>query len=67
MNNLHSQAIEHALQVAAYVIGSAVIPCLLSLYSNNPYFLLLTPVINALAAGLVKYSGLKAAQTPPQS
>jgi hypothetical protein len=54
------QAVGHGVKIAAWVVGSAVIPALLSLYSGNQTWLLLTPVINAVGAGLVKWSGLKA-------
>lgn len=55
------QAALHACKVIAWIVGSAAIPALLALYSGNPYWLALTPLINAAAAGLVKWSGIQAA------
>ena len=52
------QAALHFAKVAAWVIGSAVIPSLLTLYTGNPYWLALTPFINAAGAGLIKWSGI---------
>lgn len=54
------QAALHVCKVAAWVIGSAAIPAVLALYSGNPYWLALTPVINGIGAGLVKWSGIQA-------
>jgi hypothetical protein len=53
------QAALHACKVAAWVIASAAIPALLALYSGNPYWMALTPFINAAAAGLRKWSGIQ--------
>ncbi len=52
----------HICKVAAWAIGSAVVPALIALYSGNVYWMALTPLINALAAGLVKWSGIVAAK-----
>ena len=54
------QAALHACKVIAWVIGSAALPALLALYSGNPYWLALTPFINAGGAFLVKWSGIQA-------
>jgi hypothetical protein len=66
-----SQALNHGIKVAAWVIGSAVLPALISFYSQNIYWLALTPIINALGAGLIRWSGIvaaqKAAASPHQS
>lgn len=55
------QAALHACKVVAWAIGSAAIPALLALYSGNPYWLIAAPFINAVGAGLVKWSGIQAA------
>ena len=55
------QAALHVCKVAAWVIGSAAIPALLALYTGNAYWLALTPFINGIGAGLVKWSGIQAA------
>ena len=57
------QAALHVCKVAAWVIGSAAVPALLTLYTGNAYWLALTPFINGLAAGLKKWSGIQAATT----
>ena len=56
----------HACKVIAWSLGSAAIPAILALYANNPWFLALAPVINALGAGLVKWSGIVAAKQAAQ-
>ena len=53
------QAALHACKVIAWVIGSAAVPAVLALYSGNPYWLALTPFINAGGAFLVKWSGIQ--------
>jgi hypothetical protein len=60
------QAALHVCKVAAWVIGSAAIPALLTLYTGNPYWLALTPFINGIGAGLVKWSGIVASAKAPQ-
>ena len=65
MNNSVStfeQVALHICKVAAWVLGSAAVPALISLYSQNPYWLMLTPIINGIGAGLVKWSGIVAAK-----
>lgn len=52
----------HAAKVIAWSVGSAAIPAILALYTGNPYVLFLAPLINALGAGLVKWSGIVAAK-----
>ena len=60
------QAALHACKVGAWVIGSAAVPALLALYSGNPYWMALTPFINAAGAGLMKWSGIQAAASAPK-
>ena len=55
------QAALHVCKVVAWVIGSAAIPALLTLYTGNAYWLALTPFINGIGAGLVRWSGIQAA------
>ena len=54
------QAALHVCKVVAWVIGSAAVPALLTLYTGNAYWLALTPFINGIGAGLVKWSGVQA-------
>jgi hypothetical protein len=61
------QAALHVCKVAAWVIGSAAIPALLALYTQNPYWLALTPFINGIGAGLEKWSGIQAAAAKQSS
>lgn len=56
------QAALHAVKVLAWVVGSAVVPALLTLYSGNPYWLAFTPLINMAGAFLTKWSGIVKAQ-----
>lgn len=60
--NAKRKALVHALKVAMYIVGSAVIPALLSLYANEPRWLALAPALNVAAAYLVKYSEIKRGQ-----
>jgi hypothetical protein len=55
------QAALHACKVAAWVIATGAVPVLLAFYSGNPYWIALTPFINAAAAGLKKWSDIQAA------
>lgn len=65
------QAALHFCKVAAFVIGSAVVPCVLALYTGNAYWVALTPFINAGAAALIKWSqvqtaAIAASKLPPK-
>jgi len=62
MNPNLKLALIHVLKVGAFIVGSAVIPALLALYAQNPYWLALTPLFNLAASFLVKWSQLKKAQ-----
>lgn len=60
MRNLQP-ALAHSLKVAAFIVGSSVIPALLALYENDPRWLALAPVLNLAASFLVKWSQLRKA------
>lgn len=57
-----NQSLIHAIKVAAFIVGSAVIPALISLYAGNATWMALFPVLNVIASFLVKYSEVKTSQ-----
>ena len=58
MNNF-KEALKPVIKVAAYLLGSAVIPALLALYQDNVYWLALAPLLNLGAVFLIKWSELR--------
>ncbi|MCL4399784.1 hypothetical protein M1506_00715 [Patescibacteria group bacterium] len=61
MQSPTSAAFVHILKVAAYIVGSAVIPAIVSLYTQNATFMAFAPILNLIAVYLQKYSEVKAA------
>jgi hypothetical protein len=51
-------AIEHAVKVGAYIVGSGFLALAVSALADNPAYIALAPLINIVAALLVKYSQL---------
>lgn len=56
---MNKEVLVHILKVSAYIVGSAVIPAVISLYTGNVYFMAFAPVLNIIAATFVKYSEIK--------
>lgn len=63
MSSASKEALIHILKVAAFIVGSSVLPAVAAFYTHEPWFLAASPVINILASFLVKYSGIKKEQS----
>lgn len=57
--NMNKEVLLKAGKVALYIIGSAVIPAVISLYTQNVNFMVFAPILNVLAVLFVKYSEVK--------
>jgi len=51
-------AVDHALKVSAYIVGSGFLALAISALADNPAYMALAPLINVVAALLIKYSQL---------
>ena len=58
---MNKEVLVHAGKVALFIIGSAIIPALISLYTGNVNFMVFAPILNVLAAMAVKYSDIQKA------